>query len=77
MLQECVDAIIAAAKDPSLTKTVPIKLGRLLLLLDYFIHHFSAPPQELIKQVESIYLEEIFRSEMALHFKDLFVSGMV
>ena len=51
VLHDCIQAIISVSKEPSLTKTVPVALARLLLLLDYFIHHFSAPPQELFKQV--------------------------
>ena len=52
VLQDCIEAIIIVTKECPLTTIVPTALARLLLLLDYFIHHFSVPPQELLKQVQ-------------------------
>ena len=52
LLLRCARAIIQVTRAPVLTKSTPVALARLLLLLDYFVHHFSAPPEGLFKQVQ-------------------------
>lgn len=51
VLTYCAKVVITVANSASVLHSTPIALGRVLLLLDYFLHHLSTPPEELFKQV--------------------------
>ncbi|EDO31773.1 predicted protein [Nematostella vectensis] len=53
LLMKCSEALMAVAKSPTLLTSTPLILSRLLLLQDYMLHHFSLPPEELLKQILS------------------------
>lgn len=51
LLTYCARVIITVANSASVLHSTPMALNHLLLLLDYFLHHLSTPPEELFKQV--------------------------
>ena len=51
LLTYCTRVLITVANSASVLHSTPMALGRLLLLLDYFLHNLSTPPEELFKQV--------------------------
>lgn len=51
LLTYCARVLIAVSDSSSVTHTAPLPLCHLLLLLDFFLHHLSKPPQDLFKQV--------------------------
>ena len=51
LLTYCTRVIITVTNSASVLHSTPMALHHLLLLLDYFLHHLSTPPEELFKQV--------------------------
>lgn len=51
LLTYCARVLVAVSDSSSVTHTTPLPLCHLLLLLDFFLHHLSKPPQDLFKQV--------------------------
>jgi len=69
LLTYCARVLTAVSDSSSVTHTAPLPLCHLLLLLDFFLHHLSKPPQDLFKQVCN-YAIIMFAISAKPHVKD-------